>query len=349
MSDNEFPDDDHPFLGDGDADALEEAYMVWLMWMTNENVGRRYPMPQHNIGLRGDQYIQGVLNGNPRTCVEMFRMEVTAFEYICQVLRDTLIMEPTERTELEESLAIFCLIVGHGQGQRVVADRFQHSTKTINRHVKTVTRALHELGRSLIRPTHIVGIHPYIASNRHNYPWFQNCLGAMDGTMISAAAPAHLGYYYLVDVAFPCIEMFMPPYPRERYHRSDHYNKDGFRGYKDYFNYRHSSLRNVIERTFSLLKRRFRILYAMPPYRPVRQGMIITACCTLHNMIKTVTPNDEIIQGISNHRSEMQNSSTENESKETSPVVDMSSESAQAMGAMRDAIALPMWAHRFGQ
>ncbi|XP_042980024.1 uncharacterized protein LOC122310210 [Carya illinoinensis] len=235
----------------------------------------------------------------------------------------------------------------------------------------------------------------------------KNCLGAMDDTMILAAAPAHpgnayrnrhgriaqnilcacdfdmnftyvytgcegtthdarifldalsrpdnqftwpaSGYYYLVDAAFPCIEMFMPPYPRERYHRSGCYNEDGFQGYKDYFNYRHSSLRNIIERTFSLLKRRFRILYAMPPYRPVRQGMIITACCTLYNMIKIVTPNDEIIQGISNHRSEMQNSSTENESGETSHVVDMSSESAQAMGAMRDAIALPMWAHRFGQ
>ncbi|XP_042954573.1 uncharacterized protein LOC122290983 [Carya illinoinensis] len=295
MLDNEFPNDDHPLLGDGDVDAIDEAYMVWLMWMTNENGGGRYPMPQHNIGLRGDQYIQGVLNGNPQNCIEMFHTEVTAFEYICQVLRETMIMGPTERTELEESLAIFCLIVGHGQGQRVVADRFQHSTEIINRHVKTVTRALHELGRSVIRLTHTVGVHPYIASNRHNYPWFQNCLGAMDGTMISVAALTRLGnayrirhsriaqnvlcacdfdmkftyvytgwegttydaqfcmdvlsrpdnqftwpasgYYYLVDAAFPCIEMFMPPYPRERYHRSDRYNEGGFQGYKDYFNY----------------------------------------------------------------------------------------------------------------
>ncbi|XP_042968950.1 uncharacterized protein LOC122301608 [Carya illinoinensis] len=272
MSNNDFPDDDHPLLGDGDADAIDEMYIVCLMWMTNENGGRRYPMPQHNIGFWGDQSIQGVLNGNSQNCIEMFRMEVTAFEYICQVLRQTMIMGPTERTEVEESLAIFYLIFGHGQGQCVVADRFQHSTETINRHIKTVMRALHELGRSVIRLTHTVGVHPYIASNWHNYPWFQNCLGAMDGTMISAAAPTRLGnvfrnrhgriaqnvfcacdfdmkftyvytgweetahdarifmdalsrpdnqftwsapgYYYLVDTAFPYIEIFMPPYLR---------------------------------------------------------------------------------------------------------------------------------------
>jgi len=42
----------------------------------------------------------------------------------------------------------------------------------------------------------------------------------------------------------------MPPNPRERYHRSDRYNGHQFQGYKDYFNFRHSSLRNIIERMF---------------------------------------------------------------------------------------------------
>ena len=62
-----------------------------------------------------------------------------------------------------------------------------------------------------------------------------------------------------------------------------------------------------------------------------------------------MTPNDEIIQDVLNHWSAMQNMAVENEAVETSHMVDMSSESAQAMGAMRNAIALPMCAHRFGQ
>ncbi|XP_035539801.1 protein ALP1-like isoform X1 [Juglans regia] len=75
------------------------------------------------------------------------------------------------------------------------------------------------------------------------------------------------GYYYLVDFAFPCTRGFMPPYPRVRYHRSDRHSNSSFSGYQDYFNYRHSSLRNVIERTLGVLKKRFRILKSMNPYK----------------------------------------------------------------------------------
>ncbi|KAF5459897.1 hypothetical protein F2P56_019808 [Juglans regia] len=250
--------------------------------MASQLSGGRVRMPEHNIGLRGDQYIQAVLNGNPITCKTMFRMEVPAFRYVCDILRGALIMDPTERVSVNESLGMFCLLVGHAQGQRIVGDRFQHSSKTINRHVKMVMRALHHLGRTVIRRTNTDRVHPYIAGNPHNYPWFEKCLGAMDGTMIDATAPSRLsnayrnhrgriaqnvlclcdfnmkftyvytgwegtshdarvfpdalsrrrnqflwppqGYYYLVDFAFPCIEKFMPPYPRERYHRSDRYS-----------------------------------------------------------------------------------------------------------------------------
>ncbi|KAF5470966.1 hypothetical protein F2P56_011448 [Juglans regia] len=268
------------------------------------------------------------------------------------------------------------------EGQRIVGDRFQYSSETINRHVKTVMRALHQLERTVIRRTKTDGVHPYITKNPHNYPWFEKCLGAMDNTMIDAAAPSRLSnayrnhrgriaqnvlclcdfnmkftyvytgwegtahdarvfldalsrrYYYLVDFAFPCIEKFMPPYPRERYHQSDRYSGRQFRGYKDYFNFCHSSLHNIIERTFELLKNRFQILNAMPRYRPTRQGMLVTACCTLHNLIRTVTPNDEFIQAALALQFSEENTTGNSE------VVDMSHESAEAMASQRDAIAI---------
>ncbi|XP_035544597.1 uncharacterized protein LOC118347990 [Juglans regia] len=397
-----------PSHSSGDEAATQEANIVYMMFMASQLSGARVRLPEHNIGLRGDQYIQAVLNGNPRTCRTMFRMEVQAFRYVCDLLRDSLIMDRTERVSVEESLGIFCLLVGHAQGQRIVGDRFQHSSETINRHVKTVMRALHQLGRTVIRRTEMDGVHPYITENPHNYPWFEKCLGSMDGTMINARAPSRLsnayrnhhgqiaqnvlclcdfnmkfqyvytgwegtahdarvfldalsrrrnqfpwppeGYYYLVDSAFPCIEKFMPPYPRERYHRSDRYSGRQFRGYKDYFNFRHSSLRNIIERTFALLKNRFQILSAMPRYRPTRQGMLVTACCTLHNLIKTVTPNDEFIQAaLELQFSQEKMTGADNDAGDTSEVVDMSHESASAMIAQRDGIAIPMWADRFGE
>ena len=49
---------------------------------------------------------------------------------------------------------------------------------------------------------------------------------------------------------------------------------------------KHSSVRNVIERCFGLLKTRWAILRSHSFYRIKTQCRIITACCLLHNLIK---------------------------------------------------------------
>jgi hypothetical protein len=54
---------------------------------------------------------------------------------------------------------------------------------------------------------------------------------------------------------------------------------------KELFNYRHSSLRSTVERTFGILKNRFPILENMPPYEVPDQRLLVVACCTIHNFI----------------------------------------------------------------
>ncbi|XP_035541423.1 putative nuclease HARBI1 [Juglans regia] len=155
------------------------------------------------------------------------------------------------------------------------------------------------------------------------------------------------GHYYLVDSAYPCTRGFMPPYPRERYHRSDRQGQRGFRGYKDYFNHRHSCIRNVIERTFGVLKSRFRILRLMPGYKVGRQGDLIIACCTLHNFIRMTSPNDWLFE-------EWRDMELSPSGRAYSDAAvsgnhpDMTVESARAMAAIRDDIAKRMWEARSG-
>lgn len=49
---------------------------------------------------------------------------------------------------------------------------------------------------------------------------------------------------------------------------------------------KHSSARNVIERCFGLLKKRWGILRS-PSFYPIRtQNKIIVACCLMHNFIR---------------------------------------------------------------
>jgi hypothetical protein len=55
---------------------------------------------------------------------------------------------------------------------------------------------------------------------------------------------------------------------------------------EELFNLRHAQARNVIERIFGVLKRRFRILVIPPEYSVKVQAQIPSALCAIHNFIR---------------------------------------------------------------
>jgi hypothetical protein len=61
---------------------------------------------------------------------------------------------------------------------------------------------------------------------------------------------------------------------------------------EELFNLRHATLRNVIERIFGVLKRRFRILQLATEYNMDTQGRLPVALCALHNFIRIHDPDD---------------------------------------------------------
>ncbi|XP_041026935.1 uncharacterized protein LOC121267130 [Juglans microcarpa x Juglans regia] len=154
----------------------EEAVLLLSMLMEEQqsHAQRRMPRAQHNIGLRGYQYIIAVLNGHPNTYYEMFRMEVYAFRALCDHLRrDVSLRDSSREVTVEKALGMFCYTVGHGVVQRNAANLFQHSVETINRHVYNVMRALCRLSRRVIKPSQTTGVMPYIEGNLRLYPWFE--------------------------------------------------------------------------------------------------------------------------------------------------------------------------------
>lgn len=62
--------------------------------------------------------------------------------------------------------------------------------------------------------------------------------------------------------------------------------------YKELFNLRHAQARNVIERVFGVVKRRFRIMGIGPEYNLDTQTLLISAVCVLHNFIRIHDPGD---------------------------------------------------------
>jgi hypothetical protein len=159
-------------VGKKEDDMFDELFII-MTTLEETKLEENTKMPERTLPLHGAVYITYMLNGHPGPRYEMFHMEPLEFITLCCELR---ICGHTWDVTVEEAIAIFVLIVGHCQGQRVESDRFQHSTETINRHFKTVMRALQRLGKTYIRVRHRNGVHPHLQGNPKYYPWFKVCV-----------------------------------------------------------------------------------------------------------------------------------------------------------------------------
>ena len=93
--------------------------------------------------------------------------------------------------------------------------------------------------------------------------------------------------YYLVDSGYPNRVGYLAPYKGTTYHLAEFRSvRRPPSGKFEVFNYLHSSLRNVIERTFGVLKQKWRILRDVPHFKVGSQTMIISACMTPQNFIR---------------------------------------------------------------
>lgn len=77
-------------------------------------------------------------------------------------------------------------------------------------------------------------------------------------------------------------EGYMAPYRKNRYHLKE-FEIKGPENLNEIFNYHHSCLRNVVERSFGVLKNKWQILRGIPLYPMEKQSKIIVACFALHN------------------------------------------------------------------
>ncbi|KAL0012690.1 hypothetical protein SO802_007798 [Lithocarpus litseifolius] len=221
--------------------------------------------------LSGNSYVHEVLEGNLQVCYNIFRMDKIIFRHLCNELKRLQLLEETGIVSVEEVVGVLLFIVGHNAGFQVTANHFQHSLETIQRRFR---RAVHALGCLIIRPDVDAAELPHsLRRNGKYYPWFEKCVGAIDGTHISASAPSgrttafrdrrsditqnvmcacnfdmRFRIVLSLDSGYAIGNAFVPPYKSIRYHAQK------FRGAnrqptipQELFNYRHLSLRMVIE------------------------------------------------------------------------------------------------------
>lgn len=118
--------------------------------------------------------------------------------------------------------------------------------------------------------------------------------------------------------------------------------------YKELFNLRHASLRNVIERIFGVCKRRFRLMAAAAEYSIRTQSKIPGAVAVLHNFVHVYDPDDLAYdEGDNNDDSDDERT---NNSRHEIPITPenlgghISQAEKDRAGVKRDEIAMVMWA-----
>ncbi|BFG35074.1 hypothetical protein CerSpe_213480 [Prunus speciosa] len=248
-------------------------------------------------------YLNRLYNGREVDCIEQLRVSKNAFKSLCTILHGKGGLTPTRNVSIEESVAVFLNILAHNLKFRVDQKEKSGSGALDETHIP-VTVSAEDRPRYRNRKgdisTNVLGVcDPDLK--------FIYVLSGWEGStsdariLRDALARDNLfqvpsDKYYLVDAGYANGQGFLAPYRGTRYHLNEWPGNNRPETYKELFNLRHSIARNVIERSFGLLKKRWSILRTPSFFNIKTQLRIINACFVLHNFIRLEQHNDPVLQ-----------------------------------------------------
>ncbi|KAF3773604.1 hypothetical protein EJ110_NYTH51880 [Nymphaea thermarum] len=132
-----------------------------------------------------DPFVQLILEGHPKNCMDLLRMDRCTYMTLCNTLRTRNLLEDARDICIEEQVAIFLLTIGHNERNHATQNMFQHFGQIISRYISVVLRAICILGRDYIRRPNNE-LPTSIQRSERFFPYFQDCLGAIDGIHVPA-------------------------------------------------------------------------------------------------------------------------------------------------------------------
>lgn len=122
----------------------------------------------------------------PGECHTQLRMCTEIFLDLHALLVKRYGLESSTHMNTLEMLAMFLYTCAGNQSNRGIQNRFKHSGETISRKFDEVLNALMAMSKDFIRPKNpnFPIVHRRIRDDRRAYPYFKNCIGALDGTHI---------------------------------------------------------------------------------------------------------------------------------------------------------------------
>ncbi|XP_048489867.2 uncharacterized protein LOC125491839 [Beta vulgaris subsp. vulgaris] len=248
-----------------------------------------------------------MLTGHRNLCKEQLRLSKEVFISLANILREQQLLVAGRYISIEEQLGLGLYMLAKPASVRDAAEIFQHSTSTISMYFKKVLQALEALSSQIIRPYQsMYETPPEIQSNIKYWPFFKDCVGAIDGTLIQSVVADDVGRAFrdrhgektwnVMDV---CSLNMLVTHINVGYEGSAHDTTvwrrslgDARMGFPHPPSGKYYVVDSAYPNTLGYLSPylvpglRWKVLKSMPQMDEANQLKIIVACFTLHNFIR---------------------------------------------------------------
>ena len=152
---------------------------------------RRRPVRQHISILTGQHYFNETMqNPNRNNFRVVARMDKDTFNKLLDLLVDDGGLQPSPSICEGQKLMMFIAALT-AISNKVTAERWQHSGSTVSLIVHEVASSFSDCKEILyIKPKAKYPVQPEIRDNTLRFPFFADCIGALDGSHIPAIVPA---------------------------------------------------------------------------------------------------------------------------------------------------------------
>ncbi|KAL2465264.1 putative harbinger transposase-derived nuclease [Abeliophyllum distichum] len=190
---------------------LERDTLTWLMYcrtavsIVSAYIERsRTRIHMFPNSRNGHVFMIQTLEEDPYIAFCEFRMYPSMFVNFTHVLHEEYELLSSHDLDIYEQVGMFLFILVHGKGYRQVRTVFGHYLQTIHHYFNVVLRALVRLGAKIIKPKPNYNESP--TNHRpepSRHPYFQDCIGAIDGTHVKAVLPANERLHFIDRKGYP--------------------------------------------------------------------------------------------------------------------------------------------------
>ncbi|XP_052622257.1 uncharacterized protein LOC128127641 [Lactuca sativa] len=152
-----------------------------------------------------EELLHNLLEGGQ--CRDLIHMSENAFRRLCEILQTVGGLQRTQRMSVEEHVARFLHIVSNDLRTRFTSWMYRRSRSTTSRCFHRVLRSIKAIkGLYIQQPTGDV-VPREIQESTRFYPFFKDCIGAIDGTHVRVHVPNRDAPRYRGRKGYPTINV----------------------------------------------------------------------------------------------------------------------------------------------